>query len=245
MQNRIKGILAMIVVLFAAVQVQAQALKKYEGYEEKYYQSLRYGFFKPAGYDEKKSYPLVVYLHGSTDTVSRDLVWYQPAVQSENPVFVLTPKCENPDQGWGNTWEDRHSVATAKTLKLVDSLVRKYNIDTNRLYLYGISMGGFGVFSILAKEKGKFAAAYAICGGSKTSAASQLTETPFWIFHGEADDIVPVSLSRDVYKEIVRLGGKHVRYTEYPGVKHNSWENVLQEKSLIPWVLAQRKPPTK
>jgi predicted peptidase len=245
MRYRINCFLTTFIFLFALQPLHAQLSKKYAGYEEKYYQSMRYGFFKPAGYDEKKSYPLVVYLHGSRDTVSRELNWYQESIQNANPAFVLTPKCENPDQGWGNTWEAGHSVATAKTLKLVDSLAKKYNIDTNRLYLYGISMGGFGVFSILAKEKGKFAAAYAICGGSKVSAASQLTETPLWIFHGEADDIVPVSLSRDVYKEIVRLGGKYVRYTEYPGVKHNSWENVSQEKSLVPWVLAQRKRPSK
>jgi predicted peptidase len=240
MGNR-KSIYTLVFIFTLFTQLQAQLSKKYGSYEEKFYQSLRYGFFKPDGYNSKKSYPLIVYLHGSRDTVSRDLVWYQESVQKENPIFVLTPKCENPDQGWGNTWKDEHSIATAKTLKLVDSLVKKYSIDKNRLYLYGISMGGFGVFSIIAKEKGKFAAAYAICGGSKVNAASNLIATPLWIFHGDADDVVPVSLSRDVYKEIIRLGGKKVRYTEYPGVKHNSWDNVAQEKSLIPWLLEQRK----
>lgn len=215
----------------------AQLSAKYPSYVEKHFQSLRYGFFKPAGYDKNKSYPLVVYLHGSRDTVSRDLEWYQPSIQKENPVFVLTPKCENPDQGWGNTWEQGHTFATAMTLKLVDSLMRHYPIDASRLYIYGISMGGFGVFSIVAKEKGKFAAAYAICGGSKVSAARELLDTPLWIFHGDADDVVPVALSRDVYKEMIKLGGKKVKYTEYPGVKHNSWENVSMEKELIPWVL--------
>jgi predicted peptidase len=128
-----------------------------------------------------------------------------------------------------------------QTLRLIDSLVTKYNIDANRLYLYGISMGGFGVFSILAKEKGKFAAAYAVCGGSDVKAAAHLLETPLWIFHGEADDVVPVSLSRNVYQEIIKLGGMKARYTEYPGVRHNSWENVSREKSLKPWLLSQRK----
>jgi predicted peptidase len=231
----------MVIFFFFCLPLQAQVSKQYDGYEEKYYGSLRYGFFKPAGYDPEKSYPLIVYLHGSRDTVSRDLLWYQTHVQKQNPVFVLTPKCESPDQGWGNTWQQGHTAATAMTLKLVDSLVAKYNIDKNRLYLYGISMGGFGVFSILAKERGKFAAAYAICGGSDVKAARQLLETPLWIFHGADDDVVPVSLSRDVYKEMIRLGGKNVWYTEYPGVKHNSWENVAQEKSLHSWLLAQKK----
>jgi predicted peptidase len=216
----------------------AQPAKQVEGYSESHFKSLRYGLFKPQGYDPKKSYPLIVYLHGSTDTVSRNLSWYHSDVQIKNPAFVLTPKCEVADQGWGNTWQAGHTLATSLTLKLVDSVFNLYNIDQNRLYLYGISMGGFGVFSILAKEQGKFAAAYAVCGGSDPKAAPDLLDTPLWIFHGEADDIVPVNLSRDVYKEIIKLGGKKVRYTEYPGVKHNSWENVSREASLESWLFS-------
>jgi predicted peptidase len=166
--------------------------------------------------------------------------WYHSSVQKENPSFVLTPKCDNPDQGWGNTWNANHTTAMAQTLKLVDSLMKVYPIDSDRLYIYGISMGGFGVFSVLAKEPGKFAAAYAVCGGSDVKAASKLLQTPLWIFHGSIDDVVPVYLSRDVYNEMIKLGGKKVKYTEYPGVKHNSWENVAQEKSLNTWLFSQR-----
>jgi predicted peptidase len=227
--------------IFSFHSLQAQLLKKYAEYEEQTYKSMRYGLYKPTSYDSKRSYPLIVYLHGSRDTVSRDLVYYQQSIQKENPAFVLTPKCNASDQGWGNTWHEGHPEATAKTLALVDSLIKKYNIDTNRLYLYGISMGGFGVFSVLSKEQGKFAAAYAVCGGSNVKAASQLLQTPLWIFHGEQDDVVPVALSRDIYKEIIKLGGKRVKYTEYPGVKHNSWENVSKEKLLSGWLFAQRK----
>jgi predicted peptidase len=115
-----------------------------------------------------------------------------------------------------------------------------YNVDKSRLYLYGISMGGFGTFSILQKNPGKFAAAFAICGGSDVAAAKSLLDTPLWIFHGDADDIVPVRLSRDVYKEMIRLGGKKVKYTEYPGVKHNSWDNAMKEPGLVEWLFAQK-----
>jgi predicted peptidase len=229
-----------LLILVSPVSVEAQPDQKY-GYSQHHHKSLRYGLFKPHAYDAEKSYPLIVYLHGSRDTVSRDLIWYQDAVQKETPMFVLTPKCEISDQGWGNTWHDGHNITTLKTLELIDSIVDKFSIDRNRLYIYGISMGGFGVFSILAKEKGKFAGAYAVCGGSDVKAAPKLLGTPLWIFHGEDDDVVPVRLSRDVYKEMIRLGGKKVKYTEYPGVKHNSWENVSREESLIPWLLAQQK----
>lgn len=218
---------------------KAQLSEKYN-YTQHHYQSLRYGWYIPSHVDSKKLYPLIVYLHGSTDTVSRDISWYQESVQKENPSFVLTPKCEESEQGWGNTWNTGHTVATARTLALIDSLLKVYPIDRNRIYLYGISMGAFGVFSIIAKEKGKFAAAYAVCGGSDVQAAPHLLQTPLWIFHGEADDIVPVRYSRDVYREMIRLGGTKVKYTEYPGVKHNSWENVLKEKELVGWLFSQR-----
>jgi len=233
--------ISLLAVFTLSIQsVPAQLSKKYD-YKEHRYQSLRYGWYKPADYDVKKTYPLIVYLHGSRDTVSRDMSWYQEAMQKENPSFVLTPKCEEPNLGWGDTWHEGHTPAMKETLALIDSLTKIYPIDVDRLYLFGISMGGFGVFSVLSKEKGKFAAAYAVCGGSNVKAADQLLQTPLWIFHGEKDDIVPVALSRDVYKEMIRLGGTKVKYTEYPGVKHNSWENVAQEKSLGKWLFAERK----
>jgi predicted peptidase len=239
--HRFKTILLSAVLLSCCQFSKAQLSEKYPNYTQHSYKTLRYGLFKPEHYDAKKSYPLIVYLHGSRDTVSRDITWYQQPIQKENPVFVLTPKCDEPNLGWGDTWRAAHTPAAIKTLSLIDSLVKVYNINTNRLYLYGISMGGFGVFSIVSKEHGKFAAAYAICGGSSTDAASKLTQTPLWIFHGDKDDVVPAALSRDVYHEIVRLGGKNVKYTEYPGVKHNSWENATQEKALPGWLLSQSK----
>src|SRR4028119_814923 len=181
-------------MVFISWPLKAQLSKKYKGYQQNHYKGMRYGLFKPYNYSDKKAYPLIVYLHGSTDTLSRDIAWYGQSFQKENPCFVLSPKTEVAEQGWGNTWEKNHTPAMQKTLLLVDSLMSIYNIDRNRLYIYGISMGGFGVFSVLAKEPGKFAGAYAVCGGSNVDAASAIT-TPLWIFHGAEDDVVPVRLS--------------------------------------------------
>jgi poly(3-hydroxybutyrate) depolymerase len=237
-----KAIKAICIILTTVMTIPlsfAQLTAKYKTYEQKWSKGLRYGLFKPANYDPKKSYPLVLYLHGANDTISRDLTWYHESMQSKNPMFVLAPKCTNPNQGWGNTWTDEHSPAMVKTLQVIDSLLARYTIDKNRLYVYGISMGGFGVFSVLSKEPGKFAAGYAICGGSSETAANKLRNTPLWIFHGDADDVVGVQYSRQIYHEIKKEGGQVVRYTEYPGVKHNSWENVAREKTLHRWLLAQ------
>ena len=227
--------------LLASV-AHAQGLRRpYTGYSEHRHDGLRYGLFKPTGYNASKSYPLVVYLHGANDTLSRELTLYREAVQREHPCFVLTPKCLNPNVGWGDAWHDAHSPEMVKVLAVVDSLVRVFPINTNRLYLYGISMGGFGTFSVLSKEPGKFAAGYAVCGGASVNAAPRLLQTPLWIFHGTDDDIVLARYSRDVYREMIKLGGKLVRYTEYPGVKHNSWENVAREESLVKWLFLQEK----
>lgn len=219
----------------------AQLQTKYKNYGQYRFHEMIYGLFKPVNTEPGKKYPLVVYLHGANDTVSRDIQLYQADIQQKHPCFILTPKCLEANQGWGNTWIDKHSTATGNTIQLIDSLLKIYPVDTDRLYIYGISMGGFGVFAVLQKNQGKFAAAYSVCGGSDTKAAPALLNTPLWIFHGAEDDVVPVRLSRDVYTEIKNKGGKLVHYTEYPGVKHNSWENVAREPGLIEWLFSQRK----
>lgn len=227
-------------LLFATSLSFAQHATVHKEYKTHHYKGTRYGLFTPSNLDPEKSYPLIVYLHGSRDTVSHDSQWYQQDIQRQHPSFVLTPKCLNPDQGWGNTWNDKHTSATSNTLALVDSLVRVLPIDKSRLYLFGISMGGFGTFSVIQKNPGKFAAAFAICGGSDVKAAKSLLDTPLWIFHGADDYVVPVHLSRDVYNEMVRLGAKKVKYTEYPGLKHNSWDKALHEPTLTDWLFSKK-----
>jgi len=240
-KRTMKKILYLMLFCYVSIPGRAQHPSKHKGYSESHFRGLRYGFFAPTRQNTNKLYPLVVYLHGSTDTVSRDSKWYQPAIQKDNPLFVITPKCTVAEQGWGNTWTEGHTEATAKTLALVDSLIAVYPIDLNRLYIYGISMGGFGTLSVLQKEPGKFAAGYVVCGGGSEKAVSNLLGTPLWIFHGEEDDVVLMRYAKQVYDEIERLGGKKAKFTSYPGVKHNSWENVNNEEALPVWLLSQKK----
>lgn len=230
----------LLVIIATSVSTLAQHASIHPEYSQHTFRKMIYGMYVPTNYDESKSYPLILYLHGSGDTVSHDHRWYQEVVQKENPSFVITPRTLERNQGWGNTWTSTQAEAEKKAIALVDSLTKVYKIDKKRLYIYGISMGGFGTFSVLQKNPGKFAAAFAICGGSDPAAAKNLLNTPLWIFHGDADDVVPVRLSRDVYNEMVKLGGKKVKYTEYPGVKHDSWRNALSEPGLDEWLFGQR-----
>jgi dienelactone hydrolase len=212
-----------------------------EGYEERYHEGMRYGLFVPPSYDAARRYPLVVSLHGSTDTTSWDLSWYHEPILSADPAIVLTPKTLRTRDGWGTGWQPEHSEDLQRTLAVVDLLRAAFNVDSTRLYVYGSSMGGFGVFSVLAKEPGLFAAAFSICGGGNPTTAVRMKETPLWIFHGSADPVVPVDFSRNMYRAIREAGGRQVRYTEYPGVGHDAWTPAWAEPTLEAWLLAQRK----
>jgi dienelactone hydrolase len=236
--GNMKVLLLLAIFVFSAEYINAQLPR---GYSDNFYKGMRYGLFKPADYNPQHKYPLILYLHGSTDTTSWNFNWYNPPVSTDDPCFVLTPKTLVRGGGWGTNHSKTNSVDMQNALEIMDSLIRIYNIDTNRLYINGSSMGGYGTFSAISKEPGRFAAAYSICGGGTANEAENMKLTPLWIFHGSADPVVNVSNSRDIYKRILEVGGKEVRYTEYPGVGHNSWENAGKEKTLTKWMLKQVK----
>ena len=226
--------------LFVFITRQYGALPS--GYTEHYIDDIRYGIFVPTDYDAAKKYSLIIYLHGYSDLTSWDLEYYHEPFQSKYPSIILTPKCPTSlSDGWGNSWYTPNSYAIVKTYKLIDSIKTTYNIDTSRMYINGTSMGGYGTMNVLASKPGLFAAAYVVCGGGYTATARNVMQTPLWIFHGSDDPTVPVSYARDMYAELLRLGDKNVRYTEYPGVKHDSWNNVALETTLTTWMMSQVK----
>ena len=243
-KKTVLAIITLIILSFNINFVNAQLETKYPNYKELEYKGLNYGFYKPLDYDTNKSYPLVMVLNGFNDTITHDLVYYKETFQKNNPCFVLTPICHgNPFEGGG--WYDPFNDTLLRDGKLaveiIEKTVHNYNIDTNRLYIHGGSMGGHGTFGILSKFPETFAAAYIICGAAKVEIAKRLINIPLWIFHGELDDAVPIHLSRNIYNEIIKQGGNKVRYTVYQGVKHNSWENASEEKTLETWLFKQEK----
>jgi predicted peptidase len=152
-------------------------------------------------------------------------------------------------------------------LKTLDKTVKEFNGDPQRLYVTGISMGGFGTWTLAAKAPGKFAAIVPICGfvnlkrpdlpaerksfvlkddpfakspDSYMAAASQISKVPTWIFHGGADPVIPPEESRRMFQAL-KASGFDVKYTEYEGVEHNSWDRAYAEPDLVPWLLSQRR----
>ncbi len=212
-----------------------------KGYKNLYLGNFRCGVYVPPSYNPAKKYPLVVYLHGKSDTVSRNNAWYHEPAALADPAIVLTPKCPLSETGeWGTNINPEIPPMINKTLEVIDLLKKQYNLDEDRFYIYGISMGAMGTFSLVHKYPNLFAGGYAICGWASPNIAPLLAQIPFWIFHGDQDDIMPVEGSRKIYQAVLAQGGKQIRYTELKGVKHDA-QNYVDNCKVIAWLLAQKK----
>ncbi len=212
------------------------------GYKDWYLDSFRSGLFVPPSYTSDKKFPLIIFLHGYSDTTTWDLEWYNEPIVSSDPCIVLTPKCPASEiYGWGDSWDPRTSPMMEKTYEMMELVNQALNIDRNRIYIYGISMGGYGTYGAIQKNPDLFAAAYVECGNGNPAIASILADIPLWIFHGSDDPVVPVQGARNMYHAILDAGGTQVRYTEYPGVGHNAWDYAQKETTLQTWLLAQRR----
>lgn len=232
----------MVLLLNMSIMCFAQELPK--TYSEAISGKLSYGLYVPENYDSTKSYPLVMYLHGWSWTRSDYLVWYSPEFQIKTPCFVYTPKTPTTWGDWSG-WNDYNlSEPMISAIHVLDSLIEMYSIDTNRLYVYGISMGGEGAFDLLHKLPEKFAAAMSVCGGGQSWWAEEIAKTPFWMFHGSADNINPPEITEKVYNELLRMGAENMRYTNYPGYGHEIWNRAASEPAWTEWMFAFDKSKT-
>src|ERR1044071_3903827 len=191
--------------------------------------------------------PLILFLHGAgesgTDDVLPTTVGIGPAIDAAPerfPALVVFPQASR-GYGWrGST--------PAPAVAALDDVEERYDVDRGRVYVTGISMGGYGTWLLALQQPERFAAIVPVCGGlDRTSstlsfpqAAQRLASLPQWVFHGDADDIIPVQTSRAMVRAL-RAAGAEVRYTEYPGVQHNSWDRAYAEPELMPWLLRQRR----
>jgi predicted peptidase len=217
--------------------------------------SLPYRLMKPAGYDKAKSYPLVVFLHGAgergTDN-EKQLVhgvgdFASAKARKQYPCFLIAPQCpENKrwvEVDWrakGHTMPEKPSESAALVLALIESLCKEFSIDTKRIYVTGLSMGGFGAWDLLCRRPNLFAAGAPVCGGADPKQAKQLAKVPIWLFHGDKDDEVKVTRSREMFGAIEKAGGKP-KYTEYKGVGHDSWTATYRDPKLMAWLFEQKK----
>jgi predicted peptidase len=240
-------------------------------FEEQYFiqdeDTLRCRILTPQNFTVNKKYPLVVFLHGAGergDDNLKQLDWGADLfLDSLNrlkfPAIVVFPQCPE-NEYWANVKrsDEKDSLGgfqmdtvakqgrtSAMVLKFIDTLLAHGGIDRSRVYLGGLSMGGFGTFELLWRRPNLFAAAFPICGGgSPEKVRNYAKKLPIWIFHGDADPVVPVQHSRRMVQALKKTNAE-MKYTEYPGVGHDSWKNAFAEPELLPWLFSKKKLLTK
>jgi len=196
----------------------------------------RYLLFLPAGYaTQVKNYPAIFFLHGAgergsnLDDVKRHGLPKVVATQPNFPFIVVAPQC--PARHW---W----------SLEMLDTLYEEvsanYRVDQQRIYLTGLSMGGFATWSWAIERPYRFAAIVPVCGGGNPLLAERIAHLPVWIFHGARDDIVPVKASQEMARALRRCGA-HPKLTIYPEAGHDSWTETYQNPALYRWLLRHHK----
>jgi predicted peptidase len=204
----------------------------------------RYVVFVPHGYTPDRKWPAILFLHGAgergDDNRGQVRVGIARAIRQRESTFgfiTILPQCAAPPAWWTKQCEKDYAMAAlAKTRK-------EYNVDDERIYLTGLSMGGFGTWALAADHPDTWAAIVPICGRGDPKTVAKFVHLPCWCFQGGADFVVRPRNSRDMIEALRKAGGKP-RYTEYKGVGHNSWDKAYGTDELYTWLLAQRRKPT-
>jgi len=199
---------------------------------------LNYLLYIPDGYtSEGKSWPLILFLHGAGERGDDTelLKKHGPPKLVSNgkklPFVVVSPQCPA-DNWWPNMLGELNV--------LIDEITKQYNIDQSRVYLTGLSMGGFGTWSLATDRPDRFAAIAPICGGGTPYLTTRLRNVPTWVFHGAKDQTVSIEKSEEMV-EALRKNGGDVRFTVYPDAGHDSWTATYDNPELLEWFLSHRK----
>jgi predicted peptidase len=196
----------------------------------------RYLLYLPEGYGKKKRHwPTMLFLHGignRGDDLEKVKTSGVPKVVERDRRFdfiLVAPQCPA-----GKWW------ASDLLVKLLDEVAAKYAVDTDRIYLTGLSMGGFGAWSLACAHPERFAAIAPICGGGEPDDACRLKDVPVWAFHGAKDETVPLRRSKEMVDAAKACGGD-VRLTVYPEAGHDSWMVTYDNPKVYQWFLQNQK----
>lgn len=197
--------------------------------------SYNYLLFLPEGYETQEKWPMIMFLHGASergsnlDDVKRNGVARVVEEKPNFPFIVVSPQCP------------RNEYWTLPQLSaLLDRARASYHVDLDRVYLTGLSMGGYGTWHLAAAQPQRFAAIAPICGGGNPNEACNLKNLPVWAFHGAKDRIVPISESEKMVTALKACGG-NVKFTVYPEAGHDSWTQTYNNPELYDWFLQHRR----
>lgn len=203
---------------------------------------LSYLISLPEGYNasQEKKWPLILFLHGAGErgtnlqAVAVHGIPKHLNAGQKIPFVVVAPQCPN-----GEIWDD------ATLLGLLDKLIATHQIDSKRVYLTGLSMGGYGSWSLGTRHPERFAAIAPVCGGGERLRLLLLSESQkkslktlgIWAFHGGKDDVVPLEESERMIAAVKKAGNAAPKLTVYPNDGHDSWNHAYAEAELLPWFL--------
>lgn len=221
--------------------------------------TIRYRELTPPSGNGKKKYPLVLFLHGAgergTDNEKQMThganMFLNPVNREKYPAFIVMPQC--PESGyWAYMGRPSSFVPAEMPLnepftpvftgvkELLDRYLKRPDVDKKRIYIIGLSMGAMGTYDMVARFPEIFAAAIPVCGTVNPARLAKAKDVNFRIFHGDADNVVPVEGSREAYKALKKAGA-NVEYIEYPGCNHGSWNPAFNEPDFMQWLFKQKK----
>jgi predicted peptidase len=229
--------------VFADDGEKAKSKQQEKSFEQEITVKVKFNYllYLPEGYETpgEKRWPMILFLHGageSGDDLAKVKIHGIPKIvetKQDFPFIVVSP--QSPRGGWN----------ADNLTALLDDVISKYKVDKDRVYLTGLSMGGFGTWSLASAHPERFAAIAPICGGGSPSRADRLKGVPIWAFHGAKDPVVPLAASEDMIKALKKLG-ENPKFTVYPEAQHDSWTETYNNPELYKWFLehslADRRP---
>lgn len=221
---------------------------------------FRYRLLRPIADDgvgrNAHRYPLVLFLHGAGERGNDNVkqlkylpTWLaEPALRRRHPCFVLAPQCRMDERWVDVSWADVKStpqpatptIDLAAATKALEETLGREAVDPARVYLTGLSMGGYGTWDLAARQPDRFAAILPVCGGGDDRAAARIASLPTWCFHGDADTAVSVERSRSMIAALKAAGGRPI-YSELPGVGHDSWTPAYRDGFVLDWLFSQHR----
>ena len=205
---------------------------------------FRYRLLRPLPSPTRKTFPLVIFFHGSGERGSNNLgqLKYFPAWMSEDtnrekyPCFILAPQCRA-DQKWSSR---DMTIDMQAAIKALDHVIATEKVDPQQILVTGLSMGGAATWEMCMRLPERIAAGVPVCGKSDEQFAKLVKDVPLWVFHGDADRVIPVECSRGMVAAVKAAGGSP-RYTELPGVGHDSWTAAYHDPEMLDWFFRQRR----
>lgn len=204
---------------------------------------LPYQLYLPK--DNGKKHPVLLLMHGAGERGNDNVLQmsnfkklFSVAGDIVEDAIIIAPQCA--ETSWWNLGFDGIDTLDV-VMNLLNNIIKKYNGDSNRIYITGLSMGGMATWDLIIAYNTYFTAAVPVCGSGDSNRAAKLKNMPIWIYHGTDDDTVAFKYSNRFYNSIVETGGKLVRFSQLEGVKHNAWDYAYTDRKMFSWLFAQNK----